>query len=397
MTHEAQPPRAPDTYSRVDQLGFPLHRARSRAVGAIRPAQAVAVSPAEAVGSVLASDATALVDLPPFDVADDDGWAVAGPGPWRVAADQPPHAPLPDAMATRIEVGGALPPNSTGVLPEWAGQSDPSHLAARGAHPGHVEFGAHTRLRGADAAAGTVLAVAGDRVSPICAGLAAAAGNDILWVFPAPSVALLLITDDVLEQGLPTRGRMRDSVGPMVPGWIAQAGGRAFPTSRTPGVDLAADVADSAADIVIVTGGTGTRSTLVRAATELAAEPIVSGVAVDPGGSMAMFLLPDGRPLIGVPGDPLGGIASLVSLVLPVLEAMGGAIAPRGHLGRLVHTQRAGDRARLLPVTRSASGLAATVGADSSPLRALTLSDALAVIPAGGAVAGSEVEYLQLP
>ena len=93
----------------------------------------------------------------------------------------------------------------------------------------------------------------------------------------------------------------------------------------------------------------------------------------------------------------MGGIAALVCLVLPVIQAMGGAVAPRGHLGRLLHSQRAGDRARLLPVTRSASGLAATVGADTSPLRALTLSDAVAVVPAGGAAAGSEVEYLQLP
>ncbi len=397
MTHEAQSDRAPGANPRADQLGFPLHRARSRAVGAIRAAEALAVSPAEAVGSVLASDATALVDLPPFDVADDDGWAVAGPGPWRIAVDQPPHAPLPDAMAIRIELGAALPPNSTGVLPGPAGQSDGNHLTARGAHPGHVEFGAHTRFRGADAAAGTVLAVAGDRVSPICAGLAAAAGNDILWVFPAPSVVLMLISDDVLEHGLPSRGRLRDSVGPMVPGWIAQAGGQAYPTSHTPAIDLAADIVDSAADVVIVTGGAGTRAALGRAAAELAAEPIVSRVAVDPGGSMAMFLLPDGRPLIGVPGDPLGGIAALVCLVLPVIQAMGGAVAPRGHLGRLLHSQRAGDRARLLPVTRSASGLAATVGADTSPLRALTLSDAVAVVPAGGAAAGSEVEYLQLP
>lgn len=397
MTHEAAARRDPGTDPRADPFGFPLHRARSRAVGAIRAAAAVAVAPAEAVGSVLASDTVALVDLPPFDVADDDGWAVAGPGPWRIAVNQAPHAPLPDAMAISIEAGAALPPNSTGVLPVPAASSDGAHLAAKGAHPGHVEFGAHTRLRGADAAAGTVLAIAGDRVTPVVAGLASAAGNDILWVFPAPSVVLMLVTDDVLEHGLPTRGRLRDSVGPMVPGWIAEAGGRAYPTTHTPAVDLAADIADSSADVVIVTGSTGTRAALAQAAAELDAEVIVPGVAVEPGGSMAMFLLPDGRPLIGVPGDPLGGIASLVCLVLPVMQAMGGAVAPRGHLGRLLHDHWAGDRARLLPVTRSAPGLSATVGADTSPLRALTLSDALAVIPAGGAAAGSEVEYLQLP
>ena len=186
MTHEAQADRAPGASSRADPLGFSLHRARSRAVGAIRAAEALAVSPAEAVGSVLASDATALVDLPPFDVADDDGWAVAGPGPWRIAVDQPPHAPLPDAMAIRIELGAALPPNSTGVLPGPAGQSDGNHLTARGAHPGHVEFGAHTRFRGADAAAGTVLAVARDRVSPNIAGQAPAAGKYSQWVITAP-------------------------------------------------------------------------------------------------------------------------------------------------------------------------------------------------------------------
>ncbi|MFD1721656.1 molybdopterin molybdenumtransferase MoeA, partial [Amnibacterium endophyticum] len=50
------------------------------------PLPVVEVPLAAAVGAVLAEDATAVAPVPHYDSAAMDGWAVAGPPPWRVGA-----------------------------------------------------------------------------------------------------------------------------------------------------------------------------------------------------------------------------------------------------------------------------------------------------------------------
>ncbi|MFD8263482.1 molybdopterin molybdenumtransferase MoeA, partial [Streptomyces griseoluteus] len=70
--------------------GLPAHhpswrRARSLARAAAGPAlPGVPRTLADALGHALAEPLTALTDLPPFATAAMDGWAVSGPGPWRL-------------------------------------------------------------------------------------------------------------------------------------------------------------------------------------------------------------------------------------------------------------------------------------------------------------------------
>ncbi|WP_459248441.1 molybdopterin molybdotransferase MoeA [Streptomyces youssoufiensis] len=77
----------------------------------------------EALGRVLAEPLTALTDLPPFDTSAMDGWALAGPGPWRlpargrgVLAGHARPEPLEDGQAVRIATGARTPPGATAVL-----------------------------------------------------------------------------------------------------------------------------------------------------------------------------------------------------------------------------------------------------------------------------------------
>ena len=59
-------------------------RARTIAYQAGHVSDPVTVALAEAGGAVLATALAALTDLPAFDTVTMDGWAVAGPGPWRL-------------------------------------------------------------------------------------------------------------------------------------------------------------------------------------------------------------------------------------------------------------------------------------------------------------------------
>ncbi|MBB5934033.1 molybdopterin molybdotransferase MoeA [Streptomyces zagrosensis] len=93
----------------------------SRAVDGPLPAAPTPLG--EALGRVLAEPLTALTDLPPFDTSAMDGWAIAGPGPWRlpvcsqgVLAGHARPEPLEDGRAVRIATGARTPLGATAVL-----------------------------------------------------------------------------------------------------------------------------------------------------------------------------------------------------------------------------------------------------------------------------------------
>ncbi|MFH8367886.1 molybdopterin molybdotransferase MoeA [Streptomyces sp. NPDC018031] len=107
------------------------------------PAQPVVRPLADALGHVLAAPLTALTDLPSFDTSAMDGWAVAGPGPWRVAAGGSAvlagHAtagPLSDGHAVRIATGARVPSGATAVLRSEHGVFDQDRDPEPGPVPG---------------------------------------------------------------------------------------------------------------------------------------------------------------------------------------------------------------------------------------------------------------------
>ena len=77
--------------------------ARKIAGAAAIPLPVTRVPLVQARGLVLAASLSALVDLPPFATAAMDGWAVAGPGPWRLSGQV-----LAGQEATRLGDGAAV-------------------------------------------------------------------------------------------------------------------------------------------------------------------------------------------------------------------------------------------------------------------------------------------------
>ncbi|MFD2354489.1 hypothetical protein ACFSTC_42245 [Nonomuraea ferruginea] len=170
--------------------------------------------------------------VPGSDVSAMDGYAVAGAPPWRVvgrvlAGGLPYGDALRPGEAVEIATGAPVPPGSESVLPY--------ERASGGTWvDGRIEAGRHIRRRGEDIAEGAVVLGAGAVVTPVVAGLAAALGHDILTVRPVPSVAVLVTGDEVVDHGLPGPGRVRDAIGPFLPGLIAWAGGRLASHTRLP-------------------------------------------------------------------------------------------------------------------------------------------------------------------
>ncbi|WP_435823407.1 molybdopterin molybdotransferase MoeA [Kitasatospora aureofaciens] len=389
--------------TRPGVLSWLRARETARRAG-LRPLPVVDLPLAGALGHVLAEPLGALTDLPAFDTSAMDGWAVAGPGPWRVAgrvlAGRTEVAPLADGSAVEIATGAQLPPGATAVLRREHGRTEGTLLRERG--PEKLTTGQDVRPRGQECRRGEELLPAGTVIGPAVLGLAAACGHDRLAVRRRPVVQVLVLGDELLDSGTPGPGLVRDALSPLLPPWLHAAGAEVAEVRRVrDDFGLLRDALRySTADVVVTTGGTaaGPVDFLHRALAEVGARLLVDGVAVRPGHPMLLAELPGGRHLVGLPGNPLAAVAGMVTLALPLLHARSGraAFGPAPAPAAVLFPGHPVDT-RLQPARRTAEGVVPLAFDGPAMLRGLARAEALAVIPPGGAAAGEVVELVEAP
>lgn len=383
--------------------------AAARAGAGIRP-RSHRVPLGQALGEVLAEPLDALTDLPSFDTSAMDGWAVAGPGPWSVRtggdvlAGSGAPEPLGDGEAVPIATGARIPADTTAVIRSEHSRAHGGQLFAD--RP--VLTGQDIRPRGQECRSGDLLLPAGSLVTPAVLGLAAAAGYDELETRPRPRVEILVLGDELLTEGLPHDGLIRDALSPMLGPWLTRLGAEILATRRI-GDDpagaeaLLAAVTGSTADLLITTGGTASgpvdhvHPVLARAGAEL----LVDGVAVRPGHPMLLARIgdrTDGRYLVGLPGNPLAAVSALLTLAEPLLRALAGR-RPRPRYTAVLQGEVPGHPrdTRLVPVLLSGDHAVPQRYNGPAMLRGVAAADALAVVPPRGARSGQELEILDLP
>ncbi|MFF0201120.1 molybdopterin molybdotransferase MoeA [Streptomyces sp. NPDC005017] len=357
-----------------------------------------------ALGLVLAEPLTALTDLPSFDTSAMDGWAVAGPGPWTVRdegvlAGHAGPVRLDDGEAVRIATGARIPPDTTAVLRSEHGRTDDKGRL----HPTReVAHGQDIRPRGQECRSGDQLLTVGTPVTPAVLGLAAAAGYDTLSTVPRPRAEVFVLGDELLTEGLPHDGLIRDALGPMLPHWLRALGAEVVAVRRL-GDDAEAlykAVTASDAELVVTTGGTAAgpvdhvHPTLRRTGAEL----LVNGVKVRPGHPMLLARTKENQHLVGLPGNPLAAVSGLLTLAEPLLRTLAARPAPEPcTLPLRDAVQGHPHDTRLVPVTLRADHAVPLHYNGPAMLRGVAASDALAVVPPGGALRGQEAELLELP
>ena len=384
--------------------GAPWPQARQVARTAARPLPAERLPLSAALGRPLAADLVALSDLPVADTSAMDGWAVAGPAPWRVvgelAADRVMAGRLLPGTCVAIATGAVVPAGTDAVLPIEHSLRDDEGVRPDDPMRPHRT---HIRPAGEESRAGDVLLRRGTVVTPPVLGLAAATGHDDLLVGGAATVEVLVLGDELSGAGLPAPGLVRDALGPQLPAWLTGFGTAEPQVRRLPDVrsDLDAALSGTRARLVVTTGGTGpgprdhVRAAVLRAGGEV----LVDGVDVKPGHPMLLASLPGGRWLAGLPGNPLAACVALVTLVQPLLETLHGRRAPAGVTVRLDGDEpgRPGDGHRLLPVRLEGARAVVLPSCGSAMLRGLAQATGLAVVPPEGALTGDPVAYLPLP
>jgi molybdopterin molybdotransferase len=312
-------------------------QARYVARAAAKPLRTQRARLDEAHGSLLASPLTSPYDEPFADAAAHDGYAVCGEGPWLLA-DLAPEVALSPHNAMRVRARQILPGHTDAVLPVARGvvNDDATHVTARdpltdlpeaSARP---DFGTGIVHTGEIRTAGTELVPAHTNVTAGTLALAAAAGLDSLEVIAPPVVGTLVLGSTLLVSGPPREGRVRDSLGLTIPALIGSLGARANPPVRAPETRdlLLQEIDDAQVDMLITTGSTSPAAgnILREALRDLGAHWLIDGILTTPGAQTLLVRLPDGRLLLGLPGQPTAALAGLLTLGAPLIAGLRGEL-----------------------------------------------------------------------
>ena len=290
-----------------------LRRARAAVVAVERTER---VSLREAAGRVAAEDVTARADVPPFDRAAMDGYAVVAIDTREATTTSPrslrrtgvtfaghaPHAGIAAGECVEIATGAPLPPGADAVvMVERTTREGGRVLVREPARPGQ-----HVGRRANDLAAGDAVVSRGDWLSPARVGALAAAGVPDVLVFARPLVALASTGDELVLPGQPLgEGRIHDVNRFTLPAVIGAHGAdtRLLPTvGDSAGAVHAALDAAGGADLVVFTGGSsvGDRDLVALVVAERG-DILFHGVSMKPGKPTMLARLRRGRSRAAVP------------------------------------------------------------------------------------------------
>jgi molybdopterin molybdotransferase len=366
----------------------------------------------EAAGRVLAEDARAAVDLPPFPSSAMDGYAVR-------AADTPGRLALVDhsaagAPASRtVGAGEAIGISTGAVVPEGADAVVPVEVTRREGETVEVDNVAsmeNIRPQGGDVRADDVVVERGTLLGPPQLGALAAVGLASVACGRRPRVAVLPTGSELRPPGEPLGpGQIYESNSTLLAAQLRSAG--AEPVVLAPVADD--EVATRAAlaeglrhDVLVSSGGVsmGEHDLVRRALAELGAREVFWRVAVKPGKPVSFGVA--GTTLVfGLPGNPVSSLVAFELFVRPALRLLQGATSPAprfrpGCLGRSV--RRDVDRDQLLRARSRLDGDASVLdpvsGQDSHMIGRAASADALVLVPRGEGelAAGSSVGYLEI-
>ncbi|GAB2677939.1 hypothetical protein GCM10009743_62620 [Kribbella swartbergensis] len=257
---------------------------------------------------------------------------------------------------------------------------------------GPSEPGRHIRRAGEECAVNETLLPAGVVVDPAVLGVAASIGLNRLTVIPQPRVAAVVTGDELVHRGPSGPGRVRDAIGPMLPGLIARAGALAGPVTHLPDnrKSLVDTLRAADADLILVSGSSasGPADHLRPALNALGAELIIDGVACRPGHPQALARFADGRLVVGLPGNPFAALAAFLTVAVAAIRRMRGLPLPALMVAPVPGGLACHPRStRLVPVRVTAQGAVPVGHGGSAMLRGVAAADALAVVDPGPASA----------
>jgi molybdopterin molybdotransferase len=293
----------------------------------------------ECLGRVLAEDVSAVDDIPPFDNTAMDGYAVIAedtrgasretPVRLRVIADQPAGradaGPVTRGTAVRIMTGAPIPDGADCVVivedTECVGGEVVVYREAPAA--------ANIRRAGEDVKSGQVVVKQGTVVRPAEMGMLASVGVVEPAVYRKPRVALITTGDELVDASQkPGRGQIRNSNQYSLLGEALQAGCVVPILQRTRDdkdeIERVLRSASVSVDLVVVCGGVSVGDyDYVKGVLEQLGEMKFWKVAIKPGMPLAFGRIA-GKPVFGLPGNPVSCMVCFEVFIRPALRKMAG-------------------------------------------------------------------------
>lgn len=293
----------------------------------------VALSAAD--GRVVAHDVVSPLDVPPFDRAAMDGYAVrsedlSGAGAHaltcvgRVFTGEVFAEALAPGECIEIATGAPVPAGANAVvMVEDTDRSD-ALVTFRAA----VTPGQNIGRRAADIRIGDAVVSRGQVLTPSRIGALAATGHTSVEVLARPSVAILSTGNEVVEPGQPLApGQVYDINRFTLESVVRRHGGIAIALPATgDSIDELKRMLDTASanDLIVFSGGSsvGERD-LVRDVIAARGQMLFHGIAVKPGKPTA-FARIGASLFLGMPGNPTSCLSNAYILLVPILRQLAG-------------------------------------------------------------------------
>jgi molybdopterin molybdotransferase len=361
----------------------------------------------DALGSILDEDVTADIDLPPFDKALVDGYAIRACDldgerrPLRVVeeitAGRTPTRALGQGEAAAIMTGAPLPAGADAVVMVENTRRDGDFVIVGGPP---VKPGSFRLPRGRELHAGEVVLRRGDHLTPARLGLLASVGRSEVTVIPRPTVAIVPTGDELVEPAqIPGPGQIRNSNAVMLESLALyhRAVAHSLPIARDEPEALGALLQQGlAADVLAITGGVsaGNRDLVPETLERLGVERIFHKVRLKPGKPLWFGVGPargdsPGTLVFGLPGNPVSVIVGYLLFVRPALLILQGLRPVTAHSTTEVPLassfQHSGDRPTYHPARLVGGGVAAEPldWAGSADLKTVASATGFVVFPAG--------------
>ena len=327
-------PRTRGFRARCSVDGVVAHiRERVRGLGSER----IAVE--SGLGRVLGGAVTSAIDVPHFDRAAMDGYALRaeetfganayGPAGFRVIGRSRPGSPFLGRVgpgeAVAIATGAPMPEGADAVVPfEWTSLSGELVSVLDAVTPAR-----HVGARGEDIRAGSQVLGSGRVLRPQDLGVLRAIGMDEVEVVRRPLVHILTMGDELQPAGQAPGGfRIADANAPMLSALVARDGG--VPVVVGPLVDDRAEVAERVreaidrSDAVLICGGSsaGPEDYAPSIVAELGAL-VVHGVGLRPASPTGLGFV-GGIPILLAPGNPVSCLCAYDFFGCRIVRRLGG-------------------------------------------------------------------------
>jgi len=325
---------------------------------------------AEARGRVLAERIDADIDVPGFDRATVDGYAVRAADTFGAGEADPARLPVvgsvhagtePDVTvesgeAAEISTGAVLPPGANAVVMVERTESTAEAVAVRTS----VAPGDGVMVAGADVAAGARALGPGTHLTPREIALLSALGVEDVPVRSEPQVGIVSTGDELVRPGESLdsdAGQIYDVNSYTLGASVAEAGGDPvyYPHAGDDFEEMERllHTAAEECDLVLSSGSTSAGAVdVVYNVVEQQGELLFHGVAVKPGKPMLVGEL-GGAAYVGLPGYPVSALTIFGTFVAPIIRKAAGQPEPqtgtvRGTMG--VDERYKEGRLRLMPV-----------------------------------------------